>query len=293
MEQLVQGLCLVCSKATKQKCSKCGEPFCSTECQKALWPTHKWLCDKPKYIFTLAPLSQLELKQAKAVVSSTENKMIEAMKDVDIAESDGWREGNYENFINDLADPACEISEPSRSTMIYEMHQLVRVGWLAKVVPDDSEKPISPWNDLCVTWGLFKHPVPEEGQAPADATGWDSLGPSHFTLYNAFHRRMLVFWTLKHLQRQGKALPPTVELHQLNQLSEVRTMAACQAAANRKLAAQVVLTSAMMGFIDDITGGRNPDVATKLGLNPDGSLKKDDEDGAKEKNGADANDSTA
>ncbi|GAA5835066.1 hypothetical protein JCM5353_002131 [Sporobolomyces roseus] len=53
--------CSVCDVKTSQVCSKCRVvPFCSSECLKALWPTHKDLCGKDTSTFCVPPLSQDE-----------------------------------------------------------------------------------------------------------------------------------------------------------------------------------------------------------------------------------------
>lgn len=36
--------CLVCHKLCISACSRCGEIFCSRECQTIGWQDHKWVC---------------------------------------------------------------------------------------------------------------------------------------------------------------------------------------------------------------------------------------------------------
>ncbi|BGP37647.1 hypothetical protein JCM10449v2_001564 [Rhodotorula kratochvilovae] len=122
------GMCLVCVTMTTKACGRCGEPFCSLECQKALrrthdaqiWSTHKWLCKKPKYTFSFAPLSAIEHTQALEMVCSDADIAKEVVGKVQIAEKDGWKQGEYKSLIDKLAQPDCPINEPLRSHMLIE-----------------------------------------------------------------------------------------------------------------------------------------------------------------------------
>lgn len=45
MEPQLPDLCTVCNEPTTKRCNKCkSAQYCSSECQKADWPTHKLLC---------------------------------------------------------------------------------------------------------------------------------------------------------------------------------------------------------------------------------------------------------
>ncbi|BGP13538.1 hypothetical protein JCM10213_006679 [Rhodosporidiobolus nylandii] len=51
--------CEVCLKVTEKQCGACQVTYLC-ECQKKLWPLHKWLCGKPLSPFTFPPLSAAE-----------------------------------------------------------------------------------------------------------------------------------------------------------------------------------------------------------------------------------------
>ncbi|BGP14488.1 hypothetical protein JCM10213_004610 [Rhodosporidiobolus nylandii] len=52
--------CAVCEARTSLKCP-CGTYFCSQECQKLIWSTHKVLCSRPFDAFYLPPLDKAEI----------------------------------------------------------------------------------------------------------------------------------------------------------------------------------------------------------------------------------------
>ncbi|GAA5967304.1 hypothetical protein JCM3765_005596 [Sporobolomyces pararoseus] len=53
--------CSLCEEKTVQVCSKCKEMyFCSRDCQKLVWPVHKFLCGKDRSTFFFPPLSEEE-----------------------------------------------------------------------------------------------------------------------------------------------------------------------------------------------------------------------------------------
>ncbi|BGP21089.1 hypothetical protein JCM10213_008997 [Rhodosporidiobolus nylandii] len=57
--------CAVCSAKTDKRCSGCGDIsptyFCSLDCQKLIWDTHKYSCGKDPSVFVVPPLSKQEL----------------------------------------------------------------------------------------------------------------------------------------------------------------------------------------------------------------------------------------
>ncbi|BGP37653.1 hypothetical protein JCM10449v2_001570 [Rhodotorula kratochvilovae] len=154
------GMCLVCARMTTKACGGCDEPFCSRECQKAIWSTHKWLCKKPKYTFSFAPLKEDERIAALDMLTSPDIRQLKALSELAISEKDGWCKRNYENLINQLAQPGCPISKPLRSHMICEVHCMLRLG--------------------------------------------------HLALFNAVHRHMLTYFTIRALEHQGRPHPPTL-----------------------------------------------------------------------------------
>ncbi|BGP45759.1 hypothetical protein JCM10450v2_001589 [Rhodotorula kratochvilovae] len=191
-------MCLVCATKTTKACGDCGEPFCSPECQKAIWSTHKWLCKKPKYTFSFAPLDEEERAAALEMLKSPDVRQLKSLSEVDIADEDGWREGNFENLIKQLADPDCAIPEPKCSTLLIEIHHMLRFD--DHCLPHDIDS--SPWKHVAEEWytgkrGAFMTPGPPMSE----------LRPSHLTILNRFHRFLLVFWTLRLKEREGVDLP--------------------------------------------------------------------------------------
>ncbi|BGP47022.1 hypothetical protein JCM10450v2_002874 [Rhodotorula kratochvilovae] len=56
--------CAVCPRETTKMCSGCKSvAFCSRECQKVLWPTHKVLCKRDPDVFYLPPLDEALVTQ--------------------------------------------------------------------------------------------------------------------------------------------------------------------------------------------------------------------------------------
>ncbi|GAA5948541.1 hypothetical protein JCM10213_003895 [Rhodosporidiobolus nylandii] len=59
MTPTVTGECLVCGKDTQTRCARCGDFFCSQECQKLIWVVHKRWCN-PTRTLTVPPLTEGE-----------------------------------------------------------------------------------------------------------------------------------------------------------------------------------------------------------------------------------------
>ncbi|GAA6015413.1 hypothetical protein JCM11491_000420 [Sporobolomyces phaffii] len=61
MSSQVNASCYCCGKETTTRCSKCKDAiFCSTECQKLLFPVHKYICSKEPTTFYFPPLTRDE-----------------------------------------------------------------------------------------------------------------------------------------------------------------------------------------------------------------------------------------
>ncbi|GAA5821079.1 hypothetical protein JCM3770_000081 [Rhodotorula araucariae] len=60
--------CAVCPRATTKTCSGCqAVAFCSRDCQKVLWPSHKILCKRNPDVFYFPPLDEALVQQFDAL----------------------------------------------------------------------------------------------------------------------------------------------------------------------------------------------------------------------------------
>ncbi|BGP37675.1 hypothetical protein JCM10449v2_001592 [Rhodotorula kratochvilovae] len=195
-------MCLVCATKTTKACGGCD-----LYVDAQVWSTHKWLCKKPKYTFSFAPLSPLEHTQALEMVRSTDAKAEALLKKFPFAPGTGWKEEDNETIINALVKKGCAIPEPTRSSILIQVHALVRRGALAKLV-SSPEADFSPWSWVAESWEMSYKGFGEGLGAVPDVS---YLGPSHMTVFNALHRHLLVYWTLVNREANGLPLPPTLE----------------------------------------------------------------------------------
>ncbi|BGP45740.1 hypothetical protein JCM10450v2_001570 [Rhodotorula kratochvilovae] len=197
-----------------------------------IWPTHKWLCKRPKYSFSFAPLSALEHTQALDVVRS----------DPAIAEE----------FTGKMQ-PDCLNNEPLRPHMLIEVHWMIRFGTAQRLVTASKAEP-SAWYHVAFTWQWEKDLVLEAADiAPElfkDRRAYGHLGPSHLTVFNAMHRHLL-------------PLPPTLDGEAaVGALANLRVVLV-QSALHPDEAfffGQVVSKTFVMAAVDDMTHERTTEI---------------------------------
>ncbi|GAA5937461.1 hypothetical protein JCM10213_007243 [Rhodosporidiobolus nylandii] len=143
--------CAVCEKQTDQRCGGCASDFtcsffCSRECQKLIWHTHKVIC-KAGGAFTVPPLSPEEV----AAVTHWEDDLIVTGPGIQLKtplqslKELGWYKGSWENLMR-------QMSNFALSTLSPEAHVAI-LTFLRKLLVSDkktggSTSALTPWQLL-------------------------------------------------------------------------------------------------------------------------------------------------
>ncbi|GAA6029653.1 hypothetical protein JCM8097_000986 [Rhodosporidiobolus ruineniae] len=116
--------CSACTIKTTQKCSGCLMLFfCSKECQRLVWHTHKILCQNGG-VFTVASLSSLEVKllserKDEPSVESVHRYGGKGKSMVELFEHLRLYSGGWQFLMDHLSDPSsASFPEPQRTVLI-------------------------------------------------------------------------------------------------------------------------------------------------------------------------------
>ncbi|GAA5933865.1 hypothetical protein JCM10213_008454 [Rhodosporidiobolus nylandii] len=204
--------CAVCEKRTSTACSSCGTTFfCSRECQKLLWMTHKDLCRSPEGACYFPPLSTEDaaaLKQLHTTGSGSAAELLEVC--LEQLREKGWLpdppgQRSMQVLIDDLASSSCTISEPRRSFMLIAISRPLHPGPSDK--PEDWLRTAPfPWHQLGDLHGFLE----VFGQVNLEAPGRDP-----FREMNLVYRQYLVLYTLIARAAQSPAPPALKKRHLL------------------------------------------------------------------------------
>lgn len=80
-KSLIKNICMCCSKQAKRKCGNCKLVYyCSNECSKKDWSTHKLMCQKRENIPNILDFSSIKITLK--VIENVNKKIKEITKDL-------------------------------------------------------------------------------------------------------------------------------------------------------------------------------------------------------------------
>ncbi|GAA5952434.1 hypothetical protein JCM10213_006678 [Rhodosporidiobolus nylandii] len=202
--------CVVCGAFTSSHCGGCDLIFCSRDCQKLIWSTHKWLCGKPTDSFVFAPLTDDEVYYLRHLSGLTRMEVPgHALWPVVLWRQKIWAGqhpkvrlafllatillrllptgalifSSTKGLLNRLKRPdLTSIEEPRRSLILAELHGILPRA--AQKLGFDNYAP-SPWS---VTGAFYRRVVPLY-KSPA-------ARQRIFAVLNPLLRTLLVYFTL-------------------------------------------------------------------------------------------------
>ncbi|GAA5887051.1 hypothetical protein JCM6882_009431 [Rhodosporidiobolus microsporus] len=200
-------MCSVCDVRTVNRCSACKEAFfCSKECQKLVWATHKWWCGKDTGLFLLPPLDETELANFKPLKDRQMRRGGTLLQQLDDYPT-------WEALVNALADPQAAGLSPLRQADLI----LSARAHLRHCRPSEQYGPEGPWQesiaecDLAVSVAMSHSFI--NGRPPTSA----------FRDLNPFLRQIVLVNTILRnavkLENQGK---DTAEVERKGKIAERR-----------------------------------------------------------------------
>ncbi|BGP14923.1 hypothetical protein JCM10213_003720 [Rhodosporidiobolus nylandii] len=191
--------CTVCANKADKRCSGCsaaeggdGVFFCSRECAKLLWPTHKANCPSRFPHLIVPPLPHGDIAKIEALRSYELRQPHSHVRRTDIALEElrlkGLYEGDWAGLVKLLYSGAKDIKEPERT----RLHILV-LNWLPEqqLFPGCSSLEALPWQLWSRVAASFVRPPLTGLPAPFPRSTADPL-----ILARPFLEQLLVFLTV-------------------------------------------------------------------------------------------------
>ncbi|GAA6029637.1 hypothetical protein JCM8097_000978 [Rhodosporidiobolus ruineniae] len=200
--------CAVCTKKTTQRCGGCSSLFfCSRDCQKLVWSTHKWTC-KNGGVFAVAPLTADEVnalteREDTASITSVARFGGAGASILEEMRRNGLYEGEWEPLMHELSNPPSDMFSPAiRTILICTLRSRLTDSVTSGIVVNGVKQPVmrgntfpqhmrlQPWHHICqsvlrVTWAIID-----------SGDGSSSLDSAPFTDAYPYFHQMLIAHTL-------------------------------------------------------------------------------------------------